>query len=86
MIFKYMAAIDATDGCEPDDLGGFTDADGVPDFGLEAYQWNVGAGILTGFEDDTLRPDELSTRAQAATVFVRVINFLDELAELAPAA
>lgn len=36
-------------------------------------------GIITGFEDGTFRPDETVTRAQAATMIVRMLGLADEV-------
>lgn len=39
-------------------------------------------GIITGYEDGTVRPDNSLTRAEAATVFSRFCEFLDKLSEI----
>lgn len=37
-------------------------------------QWCVGAGIIEGLEDGTLRPNGTATRAQIAAVFHRFLT------------
>lgn len=40
----------------------------------DAMQWAVRFGLITGFEDNTLRPQGLITRAQAAAILSRFIE------------
>ena len=54
-----------------DALDGFTDADTVSSYALDAMRWAVDLGIIKGVTDTTLAPAGSSSRAQVATVFMR---------------
>ena len=53
------------------DLSGYTDADKVLPFAVDAWSWAVENGIITGMTADTLAPMSLTNRAQAAIIFQR---------------
>ena len=77
ILYRYIVAVDAAEGIEADDLSDFSDAGEVADWALEAIEMLVGAELLQGYsEDGTLRPAGQLTRAQAATMFIRIIEFL----------
>ncbi len=49
----------------------FSDADKVSGYAADALRWAANAGILQGFGDNTIRPQNLVSRAQAAAFFAR---------------
>lgn len=49
----------------------YRDIDKLSDYAFAAVQWAVGAGILTGYEDGTLKPNGLATRAEVAAMLMR---------------
>lgn len=51
-----------------DDLSTFTDSSDVPDWARSYVESLVGRGVINGYEDGTLRPTALMTRAEAAVV------------------
>ena len=53
------------------ELSGYTDADKIQYFAVDAWSWAVNAGIVTGMTADTLAPMNLTNRAQAAVIFQR---------------
>ena len=53
------------------DLSGYTDADRILPFAVDAWSWAVKNGIITGMTVDTLAPRSLTNRAQAAVIFQR---------------
>ena len=53
------------------DLSGYTDADKVLPFAVDAWSLAVENGIITGMTADTLAPMSLTNRAQAAIIFQR---------------
>ena len=53
------------------DLGDHTDADSISDWAADAMKWANAAGLITGFEDSSLRPAGDATRAQSATILMR---------------
>jgi len=55
-------------------LNGFTDAAKVSAEARDAMLWAVQNGYIQGMGDNVLNPDGTSTRAQVATVFMRVFG------------
>lgn len=53
------------------DLSGYTDADLVADYAVDAMTWAVGEGVISGIGNNTLAPDNTASRAQMATVLTR---------------
>ena len=53
------------------DLSGYTDADLVADYAVDAMTWAVGKGVISGIGNNTLAPDNTASRAQMATVLTR---------------
>ena len=49
-----------------DSIGSFADADTVPDWAVQGIQVMLDLEIVSGFEDNTLRPTQNTTRAQVA--------------------
>lgn len=56
-------------------LNQFEDVDSVDDYAKSAMNWAVGAKIVQGFEDRTLRPGGEATRGQLATMLFRFLSF-----------
>ena len=54
-----------------ENLAGFTDADKISSYALQAMNWAVGRGIIGGYNDGTLDPQGSATRAQAAAMLQR---------------
>jgi len=55
----------------PGQLDGFGDADAVPPWARDDIALAVGAGLLRGYPDGTLRPEKPVTRAEAAAMLSR---------------
>ena len=51
---------------------GFIDIDSVSEWAKDAVNALSSAGIISGFEDGTFRPGEISTRAEAAAILLRL--------------
>lgn len=89
LLYRYMAYIGAQDGAEPGDLSAFDDAEDVSAWALDAMKWMVGAELMSGY-DGALHPADPATRAQAATLFMRVMEYIENYEaaeeELDPAA
>lgn len=47
------------------------DAFDIPTWAVSAFQWAVGAGVITGKEDGRLDPNGTATRAELATVLMK---------------
>jgi len=54
----------------------YTDFSDISEYAIPAFQYMAGEGIMKGETESTLNPKNLSTRAQAATVFMRVMEKL----------
>lgn len=53
------------------DLSGYTDAANVGEYAVEAMQWAVAQGLLTGTDAGALLPSGSTTRSQAAALLMR---------------
>jgi len=56
------------------DLDGYTDADKVSDWALDATRWANAMGLITGRDEKVLAPDGTATRAEAAVILQRFIE------------
>ena len=54
----------------------FEDQNDISDWAKDNVQIAAIIGIVTGFEDNTFRPAETATRAQAAVMMERLLNFI----------
>ncbi|MCC2258638.1 S-layer homology domain-containing protein [Intestinimonas aquisgranensis] len=54
------------------DLSGYTDAGQVSPYAAEAMGWAVDQGLITGVSAGTLAPGGSATRAQVATILMRI--------------
>ncbi len=55
-------------------LADYTDGAEVSDYAAEAMRWAISKGIVTGYEDGSLRPKDTATRAQVTAVMQRFIE------------
>ncbi|MBE6650690.1 MAG: hypothetical protein E7613_05190 [Ruminococcaceae bacterium] len=56
----------------------FTDSSDVPDWALDGVKKTVSAGIITGYDDNTIKPSNNITRAETAVVFSRLFDYMYE--------
>jgi hypothetical protein len=52
----------------------FADAGKIRGYASEAVRWAVEQGIITGYEDNTFRPQNSATRAETAVILQRWLN------------
>ena len=57
-------------------LQGYADAEHVSGYAVTAMDWAVGEKLITGVKGDTLAPNGVAVRAQAATVLMRFCEAL----------
>lgn len=57
----------------------FTDAGDISEYAVSALNWTVRQEIFKGYDDETIRPQNNATRAEAAAVLRR---FLDKLSKM----
>lgn len=72
MLYRY-AGSPKVEECELS----FGDAASVSGYARDAMRWAVDNGIINGFEDETLRPGGLATRAQVTAMLARYVRYLD---------
>lgn len=54
-----------------DNLTGFTDTDQISSYAVQAMDWAVGEGLISGTTDTTLSPKNTAPRSQVATILMR---------------
>ena len=54
----------------------FTDSDAIAPWAAAHLQKSVAAGLVSGYDDGSLRPRGRITRAEAATVVLRLLDIL----------
>lgn len=54
----------------------FNDSQDIPDWALDGVKKTVSAGIITGYDDNTIKPSNNITRAETAVVFSRLFSFM----------
>ncbi len=59
----------------------FEDANEISEYAISAMNWIVGQEIIKGYEDNTVKPQNNATRAEAATMLKRFIEKLEAIAE-----
>lgn len=57
-------------------LDDYADVDDVPSYAATAFEWATASEIITGTSEGKLFPNKKATRAEVATVFVRIIRRL----------
>lgn len=73
-ILRNYAAYKGLDVTAADDLANYSDAASVSDWAQESVEWMVGSGLLGGYDDNTLRPQGTTTRAEVASVLQRALG------------
>lgn len=71
MLYRYASGLNECDVTVSSDLSSFPDKDHVSTFALEAVQWAVGAGLITGNADGTIDPQGSASRAVCAALMQR---------------
>lgn len=71
MLWRYMGEPEASDEAS---LIQYDDLDQVEDWALEAMLWACESGLLTGKSEDTLAPQDSATRAEVATIIMRLTD------------
>ena len=79
MIYRYAAykKMDLSAG-ESTNILSYADYSDISDYAVSAMRYAAGNGIINGMTADTLSPKGISTRAQAAAVFMRVFNLFNK--------
>lgn len=73
MLYRYAKTV-GLDTSSTASLSGFTDGGNVADWAKEAMEWSVEWGLMQGPGDGTINPTGTATRAEVATVIMRLIE------------
>ncbi len=73
MLYRYGRTKHTGSG---ESLALFTDAGEINDWALEAMDWAVKVGLVTGMGDGTVAPQRSATRAQVAAIFARYMKLM----------
>ena len=73
MLYRYMNYL-GYDMSARGDLSKFTDAEQIGSWALENVQWANGAGIITGKTGNLIDPLGNATRAEVATMLMRIVT------------
>lgn len=76
MIYRYCRAMGLLESFPSGQgtLHSFGDRDEIPSWAMEAMVWAVDSGLITGIFPDVLAANQLTTRAQVATVMQRLME------------
>lgn len=74
ILYRY-ASYKGYEGKEKEEIN-FADEKEISQYALDAVKWLTGNKIILGKDDNTFAPHENSTRAQAAAVFMRILENL----------
>ena len=76
MLYRYAqySGMDAVDLRE--NISGFADAASVSEYAVQALNWAVGEELVNGMGDNTLAPQGNATRAQAAALLMRYVEYV----------
>ena len=79
MIYRYIGYSGKVLSATDDVLGGFSDNSDIDPVLYEAVNALCSAGIVRGYQDNTMRPVQGASRAQAATILLRMEDLLPTL-------
>ena len=72
--FLYrFAGVMGYDRTATTDLSGYTDVAKVQPYAVQAFQWAVASGVITGTSETTLSPENTTTRAQVCIMVSRLL-------------
>lgn len=77
LLYRYAEYKELDVSAEETELA-FSDAADLGDWAEKAMQWACEAGVVKGYEDNTLKPQNDASRAQAATIFFRFCEIYAE--------
>ena len=74
MLFRYAKYLEADDLEVRESYDKFPDGERVSAFASEVMEWAVGTGIISGYEDGRLAPQDYTNRAVCAAMVQRFLN------------
>ena len=79
MLYRFAQYKDGR-GYPQEHLTGYPDGDQVSDYAIPAMNWAVGQGLIAGMENGTPGSPGSATCAQVATILMRFVRALDNIA------
>jgi len=61
------------------DLSAFSDSNSISEYAFESIKAMIKSGLVKGNADGTLNPTGKATRAEAAVIMYRILNFEQEI-------
>lgn len=82
ILHRYMQYnnLDTTAGNDTNILS-YSDSFSISEYAVPSVQWAVATGVMIGNGDGTFAPINNATRAEAAAVFVRTLEYINKLAD-----
>lgn len=74
ILYRYMGSPTQTDSV----LNDYSDSDKISPYATEAMIWAVSQGIINGVDDNVLDPQGFASRAQVATMMMRLDNAIED--------
>ena len=74
MLFRYAKYLEVDDLEVRESYDKFPDGERVSAFASEVMEWAVGTGIISGYEDGRLAPQDYTNRAVCAAMVQRFLN------------
>lgn len=75
MFYRYAKLLKMDTAAEGD-ISKYTDMAASSDWAVEAMAWCVGTGLMNGTSDTTLSPGESTSRAEVATMLMRIVELM----------
>lgn len=75
ILYRYMRYL-GLDVSAAGSLSAYADGNQVSSWALEGVQWAVGSGIITGKDGGALDPGGAATRAEVATMLMRLVGLI----------
>ncbi|MGI5874622.1 MAG: S-layer homology domain-containing protein [Bacillota bacterium] len=73
ILYRY-AGFKSYDTAAEGDLSAFSDKNKIRSYAVTALSWANGAGLISGYNDQTVKPQNNATRAEAAAIFKRFME------------
>ena len=74
ILYNYAKTKDLVNNEDMSDTSNIKDLNKVSSYAKESIQWALNNNILSGYEDNTLKPKNTATRAEVSTIFANFIN------------
>ena len=78
ILYRYVSwkGLDVSAG-EDTNILSYADAFSISEYAIPALQWACGAGLIQGMGDGALNPGGTATRAQVATILMRLCQWME---------